>query len=63
MNITKQKLTHRYREQTSGPQRSKRWGVGQRVLRGTNSNCKINNSQVYNIQHRKYSQQYCNNFV
>ena len=38
-NITKQKQTHRYREQASGCQRGEGWGEGQnrwRGLRGTN---------------------------
>ena len=29
MNITKQKQTHRYREQTSGYQRGDGWGRGE----------------------------------
>ena len=39
MNTTKQKQTHRYREQTSCYQRGEQWGKGQdrgRGLRDTN---------------------------
>jgi len=46
MNITKQKQTHRYREQTNGYQwRQGKWGWGHdagRGLRGTNYLDKIN---------------------
>ena len=63
MNVTEQKQTHRYREQTSGYQ----WGEGRREEqnwgRKLRSNIgvqttmyKRNKLQGYTIQHRKYSQ-------
>ena len=57
MNTTKQKQTHRYREQTSGYQ----WGKGQgdeqdraRGLRDINNQVE-NKIQGCNAQHRVYS--------
>ena len=59
MNITEQKQTHRYKEQTSGYQQGEGGGEGQdrgRGLRGTNYYVLINKVQGYIIQHREYSQ-------
>ena len=57
--ITKQKKTHRYREQTGGCQS----GVSGRLdkigeVEGEvqTTNYKINKSRVCNMQHRKYNQ-------
>ena len=54
MNTTKQKQTHRYREQTSGYQQRDR----RRGLRSTIIMYKINMVQRYSVQHREYSQYY-----
>ena len=58
MYVTKQKQTHRYREQTSGYQWGKEAREGQdrgRGVRGTTM-YKINKLQGYIVQHREYSQ-------
>ena len=53
MNTTKQKQTHRYREQTSGYEWGERSGEGQdsgRVLTGMNYIYKINKDTLYNTR-------------
>ena len=62
MNITKQKQTHRYREQTNGYQ----WGEGReerqytgRGLRGTNYYPCTIYPCIYIVQHKEYSSENC----
>ena len=66
MNKTKWKQTHRNRQQTGGCQRGVggvgEWLRGLRGLRGTKLQL-YNKSRGWNIQHKEYGQQYCNNFV
>ena len=60
-DITKQKQTHRYTEQTSGYQWGEGRGEGQDKDRGLKVHTtmyKINKLQEYIVQHREYSQ-YC----
>ena len=59
VNTTKEKQTHRFREQTSGYQ----WGEGQgkvqyrhRELRVQTTMCNKNKLQRYIVQHREYGQ-------
>ena len=57
MNITKQKQTHRYREQTNGYQvrEGRREGQNRGMgLRCTSYMYKINKLQGYIVQHRRY---------
>ena len=60
MNITKQKQTHRYREQTS----DYNWGGGSggtrqgKGLRGKTTKYKINKLQGHNEQHREYNEHF-----
>ena len=55
MSITKLKLTHRYREPTSGYQWGERKGeVGDWEVQNTMH--KINKLQGYIVQHREYNQ-------
>ena len=56
MYITKQKQTHRYREQTSGYQWGERRDEGQdrgRGLSSTTTIYKVDNQPVHIIQHRE----------
>ena len=58
MNITKQKHTHRDREQTSSFQRREGWEEGQNRQRDEkvqNTSHKISKSQECNVQHKEYS--------
>ena len=58
INVTKPKKSHRYREQTGGCQRGEGvcGGIGEGDWEIQTFSYKINESQVWNVQHEEYGQ-------